>query len=208
MRKVIDLTGKRFGRLTVLSCIGHRDNILWWKCKCDCGNLIDIRGYCLRNHNTVSCGCLRGEKASQRAKERNTTHGLKNTRLYDTWHSMKARCYRETCENYPRYGGRGITVCEEWKSDFKAFYDWSMSHGYRDNLTIDRIDNDGDYEPSNCRWATQKEQANNQSSNHLLTYNGATHTIKQWSEILNISPWKLYNRVRYGWSVERTLGTP
>lgn len=113
-------------------------------------------------------------------------HGKKGTKLYNTWLHMKTRCYNKNYNRYDDYGGRGITICDEWINDFKAFYDWSMSNGYKDNLTIDRIDVNGNYEPDNCRWADRKTQANNRRNNVYLTYNGKTKTISQWSRELNI----------------------
>lgn len=135
-------------------------------------------------------------------------HGLKKTRLYRIWLAMKNRCFNAKTMRYPDYGGRGIVVCSEWKNDFKSFYDWSMSHGYDDSLSIDRIDNDGNYEPSNCRWATQLEQVRNSRHCNYLTHNGETHPISEWSEITKITVACIRNRLRYGWSVEKTLTTP
>lgn len=121
---------------------------------------------------------------------------------------MKNRCYNGKSERYKDYGARGVSVCEEWKNDFKAFYDWSMSHGYSDKLTIDRIDNNGNYEPSNCRWTTVKEQNRNSRKCDLITYNGETHCLKEWCEILHLSYWGVRSRRRNGWSIERMFETP
>lgn len=138
----------------------------------------------------------------------NFKHGLSNTRLYRIWLQMKNRCYNSKTERYSDYGGRGITVCDEWKNDFKAFYDWAMLNGYRDDLSIDRINNDENYEPSNCRWATNIEQARNSRHCHMIVFNGETHCISEWSEITGISIYVLRNRLRYGWTIERALTTP
>ena len=134
------------------------------------------------------------------------THGLRNTRLYRIWLQMKNRCFNAKTPRYVDYGARGIIVCDEWKDDFKAFYDWSISHGYADDLTIDRIDNDGNYEPSNCRWVDNYTQANNSRHCHYVSYRGETHSIAEWSRILNIPRYLLNNRInKYGWSVEKAF---
>ena len=205
MPELIDLTGMRFGRLTVISHAGkasYGENR--WHCKCDCGTETIVFGNLLRNGSSKSCGCLARELSSSR----NRTHGMTNTRLFDIWHGMKARCCRPTAPNYSLYGGRGISVCEEWKNDFTVFYEWAMSHGYADGLTLDRIDNDGNYSPDNCRWADGKTQANNKSTNRLITANGETHTLTQWAEILDVIPESLSARLKRGWSEERTINTP
>lgn len=135
-------------------------------------------------------------------------HGKRHTRLYGIWLQMKTRCYNANCDRFDDYGGRGITVCDEWKNDFQSFYDWSMSHGYDDSLSIDRINNDGNYAPGNCRWATRIIQSRNTRRSHLITFNGETHTLVEWCEIKGLSRSCLDNRIRYGWDVERALNTP
>ena len=122
---------------------------------------------------------------------------------------MKNRCNNPKTPRFKDYGARGIKLCDEWQHDFKAFYDWSMSHGYEEHLTIDRIDNDKGYSPDNCRWVTALVQGNNSRHNHFITYNGETHSMTEWSRILNLSFHLLSNRInRYGWSVERAFETP
>ena len=135
-------------------------------------------------------------------------HGLRHTRLYRIWLQMKNRCFNKKTGRYCDYGARGITVCDEWRNDFKEFYDWAMSNGYSDELTIDRINNDGNYEPTNCRWVDAKTQARNSRHCHYLTFEGETHSISEWSEIKGLTTQCIANRLNYGWSVERTLSTP
>ena len=129
-------------------------------------------------------------------------------RIYRIWSGMKQRCYNQKSPEYKWYGGKGIAVCDEWLHDFKAFYNWAITNGYADDLTIDRKDNSKGYSPDNCRWATNKEQHNNQSNNVKITYNNKTQTLKQWSEELNVNYSTLRMRIERGWSIERALGTP
>lgn len=202
----IDMIGKRYGRLTVIS---QSESItpgrLLWLCKCDCGNECVVRGISLRRGDRKSCGCLSRESARQRASE-HVTHGQSKTRLYKIWFNMRARCNKASHPDYHRYGARGIKVCEEWNGSFQPFYDWSMANGYQDDLTIDRIDNNSNYTPHNCRWVNSKVQNNNTRRNHYVTHGGETLTIKQWSRKQGINHNTLYSRlVKYGWSVERAL---
>lgn len=136
------------------------------------------------------------------------SHGYTGTRLYTTWCNMKGRCYRKSTKRYERYGGRGITVCKEWKDSFETFKEWALNNGYSDSLTLDRIDNNGNYCPENCRWITNKEQQSNKSDNHLITYNGRTQTITQWAEELGMSGKSFEKRIRVWKDIKRAIETP
>lgn len=201
MGKLIDITGQRYGRLLVLKRFGRNaSKQTLWLCRCDCGNEVSVTGSHLKNGDTRSCGCLHNEG-------NNTKHGGRKTRLYNIWAKMRRRCANENDEAYKDYGGRGITVCPEWQESFEAFRDWALANGYRDDLSIDRKDNDGNYCPENCRWATQKIQGNNQRSNRLCEYNGKTMTLKQWAEEAGINYKTLHTRMSRGWTLERALTT-
>ncbi len=154
---LIDLTGKVFGKLTVLQRDKTVNKRTKWLCKCECGNEISVEAYNLKTGHTQSCGCFQKEATSTASK----THGKTHTRLYRIWNCMKNRCYRKSYHAYNHYGGRGITVCDEWLNDFQAFHDWAIANGYNDGLSIDRIDVDKGYSPHNCRWVTMAEQNKN-----------------------------------------------
>lgn len=159
---MLNLTGKRFGRLTAIEPHREKNQRLAWLCKCDCGKYTIVRTNMLTSGHTKSCGCLMIDTAKQNiAPKKDYSLKHNNPRIYSIWISMKSRCYYKKHKNYNCYGGRGISICDEWKSDFDAFALWALSNGYRDDLTIDRIDVDGNYTPSNCRWATWQEQQKN-----------------------------------------------
>lgn len=190
MGKLIDLTGKRFGRLTVLEkdSSGHNKPTIW-TCKCDCGKITKVDGHDLKRGKTKSCGCI------------NLKHGLKNTRIYNLWSKMKQRCYNVNSSNYKNYGERGITICNKWldkDNGFINFYNWSMNNGYKDNLTIDRINVNGNYEPNNCRWITNIEQQRNKRNTRYATINNITKPVKEWCEILGIKYTTLLNWLNKG----------
>lgn len=199
-----DLTGQKFGYLTVVKTF-RKNKRTYCECICKCGNKIVTRKDALVNSRTISCGCLHKEKSRIIARKIFTTHGLRHSRLYGIWCGIKKRCLNTNCKSYKDYGGRGITICDEWKKDFKTFYDWSMANGYQEILSIDRIDVNGNYEPSNCRWSDKKTQNRNTTQNKNITYNGETHCLSEWAEILNIPPKTLFTRLRRGWTIDNVL---
>lgn len=206
MGKFVNLEGNRYGRLVAKEYVGIKNHNSLWLCKCDCGNESIVYYSNLIRGTTKSCGCI--------FNERNEMHGMKNTRLYRVWANIKARCYYEKCIDYKDYGARGIVMCDEWKNSFLAFHDWAYANGYDENApkwqcTIERIDVNGNYEPSNCKWATIKEQANNKTNNVYITYKGETKTLPIWAEELDLPYKTLYSRLKYRkWSVEEAFERP
>jgi len=197
----IDLTGKRFGRLVVISRTeSPRKTETRWECQCDCGKIISTDGSRLKRGITKSCGCLANELTSLRSKK----HGMFGTRLYRIWFNMKQRCANAKHVAYKNYGGRGIKVCDEWQ-DFEPFYKWAIANGYNDNLTIDRIDNNKGYSPDNCKWVSDKEQGQNKRNNRLICINGETHTIAEWFRLSGIKESTLRWRIKEGVPVEKLL---
>lgn len=183
-----DLTGKTFGYLTVI-CIdesyqGKRGH---WVCKCKCGNTKSVETSALKSGKTKSCGCKKFET-------HNATHGMKHTRIYGIWCGMKKRCNNPHCKSYENYGARGIQVCEKWKNNFEAFYNWSIANGYSDNLTIDRINVNGNYSPENCRWITPFEQQSNKTNLIMITHNGESKCLSHWCKELDFDYKKAYYR--------------
>ncbi len=179
-----DLTGKRFGRLTVIGLDDKSSRKTYYVCRCDCGNIKTIRSDALTMGKTTSCGCKKKEQDTFNLDRR--THNMSHTRLHNIWLGIKKRCYNTHDPRYHRYGGRGITVCDEWKSDFVSFYEWSLNNGYEDNLTIDRIDNNKGYYPENCRWVNDEIQCRNRETNINITIGNSTRTLIEWCEIFNL----------------------
>lgn len=211
--KLNDITGKKFGRLKVIK---RMPNSKWnetrWLCQCDCGKqIVSTYGKLAYNH-TTSCGCYSKELL---IKNR-TKHHLRKHKLYYIWSGAKQRCTNKKSKFFKDYGGRGIKVCEEWNNEengFLNFYNWAIENGYTENgdyrqYTLDRIDVNGNYEPDNCRWVSQKIQNNNRRSNRIIEYNGEKHTITEWCQIKNITRSTFYHRIARGWSLEKTLITP
>ena len=204
---VNDLTGQKFGRLTVLYRVENdRHNKAQWLCECECGARKIINGQSLVRGATTSCGCFNREVSSRIGPENTQySHGGYGTRLYHIWCGMKRRCFTKSNKDYPRYGGRGITVCEEWRDSFKAFSDWALANGYRWDLTIDRIDNDGPYAPWNCRWAANGMQANNRRCTIALTVGAETLPLAEWSRKTGVSLGTIYGRYRKGWTPQEII---
>lgn len=218
MGEFIDLSNKKLGNLFVIKQANYRiqpngSKISYWLCKCDCGNTIEVSGGNLRSGHTKSCGCYARKQSSKRMKEKNPgkKHGLWKSRLWNIWGSMNKRCYLKTHVHYKNYGGRGIRVCDEWlnkENGLINFYNWAMTNGYRDDLTIDRINPDGNYEPNNCRWITRKEQNNNKRNNKIIEYDGHKYTMTNLARKFNIDPNRFAERLRNGWTIEKALNTP
>ena len=193
---VKDLTGQRFGRLTVIEAAGMRHRCIQWKCRCECGNIVVIDGTSLRRGRSKSCGCLSKELFI----ERNTTHNMTGTPIHHTWSDMKQRCTNPKHNSYSRYGGRGITVCDEWLNSFQTFYDYvsKLEHFGEEGYSIDRIDNNGNYEPGNIRWATDAQQRHNQRSNVFVEYKGEKMVLAEAARRSGICYMTLSRRIKSG----------
>lgn len=203
-----NLEGQRFGRLTVVSKVdGSRSK---WLCRCDCGNTKEVNASQLIKNGIVSCGC-RERETWKLFIERTTTHGMTDTVLYGKYCGMKQRCYNPNSEHYNRYGGRGITMCEEWRDSFEAFRDWAYENGYDENKkkweqTIDRINPDGNYEPSNCRWVDRKTQSRNKENTVWVNVNGNKISAREFAEMNNIDDFVfVFRRVKKGESADKIL---
>lgn len=190
-----DLDGKRFGRLTVIRRVGRNkwhDSV--WECSCDCGNVTTVSEGHLKDGHTTSCGCFAREERSRRATRHGLLKGGKKPRTFIIWNGMKARCFNPRSTSYPRYGARGISVCDEWL-DYETFNRWAVAHGYADGLELDRIDNDGPYCPSNCRWVTRSRNQRNTSRTHMMTISGKTQCVSDWIIELGISKSTFYQHL-------------
>lgn len=216
MHKETNFINKRYGKLVVIkldhtkqSPCGHK--VKMWLCKCDCGNTKIVTTGSLTSGQTKSCGCYRRDRITKL----NTSHNMSKSSLYKAWCNMKMRCTNPNYTDYYDYGGRGITICEEWL-EFEAFKEWAYNNGYYEEkvngknlLSLDRIDVNGNYEPSNCRWATNTQQANNKRNTRRFFYNGQNLTVREWSDITGISYTTLARRLfNPTWTVERALTQP
>ncbi len=205
-RNFIDLIGQNFGRLIVIKRMDNdKCGNLCWLCRCDCGKYTVIQGGHLGSNNTKSCGCL----ATEQLIKRSTKHGhsCKNqeSKEYIVWKNMIQRCTNTRCNQYGDYGGRGIKVCKRWLKFENFLEDMDIR---KKGLTLDRIDNDGDYCQENCRWVTRKQNNRNKRNNHLITHDGKTQCLKTWEEETGIHYVTILARLRYGWSIAKTLMTP
>ena len=201
MSKLIDCTGQRYGRLVVLERTPNKGKNTVWRCLCDCGKESFVRGTSLAYGETQSCGCL----SVERTKARSTTHGLSSSKAYRAYKNAMARCQDPSSDRWPSYGGRGIQFLYSSVEALVA----DIGHPPSANLTIERINVNGHYEPGNCCWATQEEQANNKRNSRKITYQGRTQTIAQWAREVGFKPQTIWRRLyRYGWSIEKALTTP
>ncbi|HUT44500.1 MAG TPA: hypothetical protein VMW95_09200 [Desulfobacterales bacterium] len=202
-----DLTGGKFGKLIVLKYDrSNKRGKALFKCQCECGNIKVIIGTSLSFGRTQSCGCLR-EGQTKKLNELNYKHGMNGKPIYNVHRAMLNRCNLETDYHYPGYGGRGISVCKEWMK-FEPFYKWAVANGYSEGLTIDRVNNNGNYEPSNCRWTTYKEQARNSRNNRIIDIDGESLCVAEWGEKLGIKPQIISKRLFRGWPERRAVLTP
>jgi hypothetical protein len=204
MSNFVDLTGKRFGRLTVIALIekaSRKGKRTEYQCRCDCGNIKSITGSSLTTGNTKSCGCMKKERFHNLI----TKHGLSKTRLYIIWKHIVQRCENKNVERYKDYGGRGIRICEEWRREPELFVKWAVANGYKDGLSIDRINVNGNYCPENCRWVALKTQSQNKRNNRLFTIEGETHCLSEWAQILGIPYETLRSRLKVGMSFEQAV---
>lgn len=199
----VDLTGKKYGYLTVISRDKNtKDGRATWKCLCKCGKYTVVPTYRLNAGECQSCGCKKFES-------HNKVHGMTKTDIHNKWLQIKQRCYDKNCKPYQRYGAKGIGMCDEWRNNFVSFMNWAYKNGYKEGLSIDRIDNSKGYSPENCRWVEWAEQANNRTSNIRFTYNGETKNLKQWCNFFGKDYVLVRNRIRkLGWQFEKAMFKP
>lgn len=200
---IIDITGQRFGMWIVLKQLPSFKRQSRWLCKCDCGVDRSVTYSSLKNNTSKSCGCV--SKISKTNIINTGTHKMTKTKLYRVFAGIKRRCYNKNDQAYNDYGGRGIKMCVQWLNSFEAFYNWAHDNGYKPGLTIDRKDNNGNYEPGNCRWVTRKEQALNRRSNVFITYNNITKTQSEWADDMKIDRNTIAWRVKNNWPLEKVL---
>lgn len=205
--------GMRFGRLTIIGFSQTKDdgtNCVLWNCKCDCGNMVyGRRPNMVKAGEVRSCGCLKKEQDRHNLGESRITHGQSGTRLYGIWEKMRGRCNIEKNPAYYNYGGRGIKVCDDWNNEFEKFYEWAMANGYRDDLSIERIDVNGGYNPDNCCWIPMADQNKNKRNCRYVTIEGKMVTLKEACRILNLPYQAVHLRItRYGMSVDDALSKP
>ena len=212
MGKLIDLTGQRFGRWTVICRAGIDDagKNSTWLCRCDCGNEKIVSKVSLKNGSSKSCGCYNSELSKQRIKVLHVQHRdeyPKIDRLYSIWRKMRNRCLNPLNSEFKNYGGRGIDICSEW-DNFYEFQEWALNAGYGPTLTLDRIDVNGDYGPENCRWVSIRRQQRNKRKTIYLTLDDVRKPMADWAEEIGISWRTLHSRYMRGWSDKRILTTP
>lgn len=205
-KKAKDITNRRFGRLVALGPVGKNKKGVVWLCQCDCGNMVTPLTNHLTSGNTKSCGCLQKEIATRRS----TTHGMTKHPIHQVWTSIIQRCTNPNDKSFANYGGRGISICDEWRSDFQIFHDYvsRLPHFMEKGYSLDRVDNSLGYSPGNLRFATRVEQNRNTRHNRMLTFNGKTQCVGAWAEELGVNFVTLHGRLHRGWSIERTLATP
>lgn len=204
MPKIQDLTGCKFGYLTVQSFAFIKNGRRWWNCVCSCGKETTSPTNLLTTGQKVSCGCYK-KYVMSKFGERQTKHHFTNHPIYNTYQNMKARCLNKKHKAFKNYGGRGITICDEWLDNPQTFINWSLKNGWKEGLTLDRINVNKGYEPSNCRWATRQVQCNNTRRNVLVTFNGKTLTASEWSELNGWEKHLVSWRLRNGWSIKNAL---
>jgi hypothetical protein len=206
IKGLIDLTGKKFGRLTVIDISYEKRCRYYWKCICDCGKETIVNGYSIKKGLATSCGCYRKELFMSYNKLDTTTHGMTNTKIYNVWATMLARCFNQNNKAYIHYGGRGIVVCDRWLH-FECFYE-DMGISYKNGLTLERNDVNDGYNKNNCCWETYKVQANNRRNSKRYEYNGNNMTIAEIGEKYNIKPTLISSRMNRGWNLIQSIETP